>query len=156
MASIKLFFAPVAAAFVFAWELPAQMQGVLNLASIATIIAGVFTVSRYRSALDAADKAGDALERERDAEFDRAERLQTDVVTLQAKVVHLEGLPDLRGQEETLKGVQEILSQMADRLTQHDLEMQAAALGSAEVFSEMTRALREIHTAVVPPDIIHD
>lgn len=130
-------------------NVPQGILGWVNLAAIATIVAGIFVVARYRAALEASDKAGSAISRERDAEHERAERLQGDVSSWDVQIAQiqaeLDGRPDLEAH-------QRLLERMLERSESHAASAQRRDELLVANLTELTLTLKEIRTAVVPPD----
>lgn len=73
------------------WSMPQDVQNLLQLAALATLVAGFFVVARYRAALDATKDAATAWREERDAAYSKAARLEAENLDLSTKVGILEG-----------------------------------------------------------------
>jgi hypothetical protein len=73
-----------------------NLGNLMQLAALATVVAGVFVVARYRETISAGERARSALKDERDAAVLKADRLGTENAALSGKVASLESRPDLR------------------------------------------------------------
>lgn len=76
--------------FLAGWSIPDPIAQLLELAALATLVAGFFVVARYRAALEATKDAADAWRGERDAEFAKSSRLEAEASDLRAKIGVLE------------------------------------------------------------------
>jgi hypothetical protein len=112
-----------------------DFSAILDAVSLATILAGVFVVTRYREALKAKDAAGAAWREERDAEMAKADRLEgllsatrETLAETQARVAVLEARPNLDA--------------MHKAIIEHDTK-------STQWTSDITHAIRELTDAIL-------
>lgn len=123
----SVYFAPVVVAAWLVATLPEDVRTVIDLAALAVLLAGIFVVARYRSALSASESAARSMGIEREAAIYKAERLAAENVKLEAKIVELTGRTDVT-------------------------ELATIVASIAETQRETLALLGEIRTAVVPPN----
>lgn len=146
---LKVTWPGVVAVGVLAQQIPQGIIGWVNAGAIATIVAGIFVVARYRAALEASEKSATAVVRERDAEHERAERLQGDIaerdVELAKVKAELESRPDLEAH-------QRLLERMLERSESHAASGQRRDELLVATLTAVSSSLDLIRIAVVPPE----
>lgn len=117
---------PVAAGW---WLIGSEplVRTAVDIAALATLVAGVFVVARYRATIDTQDKSGDALIRELEAAQSRNERLEKQLAEKNAEWVKFS--------EE-------------QRELRHQLKNQLAAAEARTDLSELTRLILDNNKAL--------
>ena len=100
-----LYLTPIGGLMAFTMKLVGSnftLASIVEVAAVATLVAGVFVVARYREALRAKESASEAWREERDAELAKSERLAAELSEERARRVALEARPDLTKLETSL------------------------------------------------------
>lgn len=126
---------PLLAAELFALSLTGNgvenLNVVLNVAAIVTLVAGFFVVARYKAALDASESSSSSWQSEAEAAERKADRLEVENVALTKRIAELESKTDLTLHE----------TQAAERHRVLVEELRAAFGGMKEGQSEIATAL---------------
>lgn len=163
--TLKILAAPFAATLVYLYDLLGtatigrDVQTLLDVAALTTVVAGVFVVGRLRAALalerssrEAAVASADAWKAERDAERSALQRAEGRIVELGAEVAALRARPNVDSLHKTLGELDRSYRELIPAVTKA-LDASTAATGeladriSAERV-EVIAILRDIRSSL--------